>query len=291
MRFSSAIVGGQHERPTTLIALFIDADNLSKSEWFDEACRKLTLKLGRISVRRAYGSAETLKGLSKELHDHAIRPFVNLAVTKNTTDLALAVDCMELACQTPTLTTLAIGSGDADFFPLVVRLRERGIRMVCVSRKDNLADDAALFYDEVVLVGADAVKQARSQPVATSAAATASAKAPQIKGSVTPPKAVKAPAPGSPPAVKGTKSAALPKKDGVSAGEVTVEQILKAAPQLKAGQLCTLTQIAVLLRAAKLLGPNASSVKFFKSHQSDFTLAPQERPDKVRYVGAEKRVL
>ncbi len=273
-----------------MIALFIDADNLSKSEWFDEACRKLTLKLGRISVRRAYGSAEKLKGLSKELHDHAIRPFVNLAVAKNTTDLALAVDCMELACQTPTLTALAIGSGDADFFPLAVRLRERGIRMICVSRKDNLAEDAALFYDEVVLVGADAVKQARSKSVGTSSAATASAKAPPIKGSVTPPKA-KAPALGGPPAVKGTKSAVSPKKDGFSAAEVTVEQILKAAPQLRAGELCTLRQIAVSLRTAKLLGPNASSVKFFKSHQSDFTLAPQEHPDKVRYVGAEKRAL
>lgn len=274
-----------------MIALFIDADNLSKSEWFDEACRKLTVKLGRISVRRAYGSAETLKGLSKELHDHAIRPFVNLAVKKNATDLALAVDCMELACQTPTLTALAIGSGDSDFFPLVVRLRERGIRMICVSRDDNLAEDAALYYDEVVLVGADVAKQARNKSAGSTPVATASAKVTPMKGSVTPPKAVKAAAPGNPPAVKGVKTAVLPKKGGVPAKNVTIEQILKAAPLLKAGQPCTLIQTAALLRAAKLLGPNASSVKFFKSHQSDFTLAPQEHPDKVRYVGAEKRVL
>ena len=46
-----------------MIALFIDADNLSKPEWFDEACRKLADKFGRMSVRRAYGSAEKLKGL------------------------------------------------------------------------------------------------------------------------------------------------------------------------------------------------------------------------------------
>lgn len=143
--FANAPDGRRHERPIAVIALFIDADNLSKSEWIDEACRKLTAKWGRMSVRRAYGSAEKLKGLSKELHAHAIRPFVNLPVTKNTTDLALAVDCMEMACQTPALTTVAIGSGDADFFPLVVRLRERGIRMICVSRKDVLADDASLF--------------------------------------------------------------------------------------------------------------------------------------------------
>ncbi len=239
-----------------------------------------------MSVRRAYGSAEKLKGLTKELHTHAIRPFVNLAVTKNTTDLALAVDCMELACQTPTLTVVAIGSGDADFFPLVVRLRERGIRMICVSRKDNLADDAALFYDEVLVVGAASAKQTHSEPAGASSAANKALKAPTIKQSVATPKAAKAPALRSLPAVKIVKPAVPTKKDGVSASEVTVEQILTAAPSLQAGRLCTLTQVAVLLRAAKLLGPNASSVKFFKSHLDAFALAPSESPNKVQYLGS-----
>lgn len=267
-----------------MIALFIDADNLSKPEWFDEACRKLAVMLGRMSVRRAYGSPEKLKGLTKQLHIHAIRPFVNLAVTKNTTDLALAVDCMELACQTPTLTAVAIGSGDADFFPLVVRLRERGIRMICVSRKDNLADDAAHFYDEVVVVGSAAAKETHNEPTGKPLAANKQLKAPTIKESLATPKATKVPALRNLPAVKNAKPAVPPKRDGVSASEVTVEQILKAAPLLGAGQLCTLTQVAVLLRAAKLLGPNASSVKFFKSHVDVFALAPSESPNKVQYL-------
>lgn len=267
-----------------MIALFIDADNLSKPEWFDEACRKLAVMLGRMSVRRAYGSPEKLKGLTKELHIHAIRPFVNLAVTKNTTDLALAVDCMELACQTPTLTAVAIGSGDADFFPLVIRLRERGIRMICVSHKDNLADDAALFYDEVVVVGAERAKQTHGVAAGTSVAACKPFTAPTIKESVAPSKAAIVPPLRSAPAVKSAKPAVPPKKDGVSANRVTVEQILKAAPLLREQQLCTLTQVAVLLRAAKLLGPNASSVKFFKSHVDVFALAPSESPNKVQYL-------
>ena len=53
--------------------------------------------------------------------------------------MALAVDAMELACQSPKPTVIAIGSGDADFVPLVVRLRERGIRMICVSERTKMA--------------------------------------------------------------------------------------------------------------------------------------------------------
>lgn len=289
MSFAKAIDGTRHDRHKAVIAFFIDADNLSKPEWFDEACRKLADKFGRMSVRRAYGSAEKLKGLTRELHAYAIRPFVNLAVAKNTTDLALAVDCMELACQTPTLTAVVIGSGDADFFPLVVRLRERGIRMICVSRKDNLADDASLFYDEVVIVGSAAAKETHSEPTGKPLAANKQLKAPTIKESLATPKATKVPALRNLPAVKNAKPAAPPKKDGVSASDVTAEQILKAAPLLRAGQLCTLTQVAVLLRAAKLLGPNASSVKFFKSHLDVFALAPSESPSKVQYLGSAAR--
>ena len=73
------------------------------------------------------GSAENLKGLSQTMLAWAIRPFVNLSLSKNTTDVALAVDAMELECQSPKPTVIAIGSGDADFVPLEVRLRKRGI--------------------------------------------------------------------------------------------------------------------------------------------------------------------
>jgi hypothetical protein len=44
------------------------------------------------------GSAENLKGMADTLRVWAIRPFVNLPLPKNTTDMSLAVDAMELAC-------------------------------------------------------------------------------------------------------------------------------------------------------------------------------------------------
>lgn len=104
-----------------MIAFLIDADNLCSSAWVDEAFQLLEQKLGAIAIKRAYGDADKLKGLEDGLNRHAVRPYVNLYVSKNTTDVALAVDAMELACKSPHPTTIVIGSGDLDFLPLVVR--------------------------------------------------------------------------------------------------------------------------------------------------------------------------
>jgi hypothetical protein len=81
-----------------MIAFLIDADNFSAPSWIDEAFKTLEQSEGAISIRRAYGSAENLKGMADTLRIWAIRPFVNLPLPKNTTDMSLAVDAMELAC-------------------------------------------------------------------------------------------------------------------------------------------------------------------------------------------------
>ena len=137
----------------------IDADNLNSGAWIDEAFAVLAQTEGTFPVRRAYGSAENLKALSDTLRAWAVRPFVNLALTKNTTDMALAVDAMELACQNPAPGLIVIGSGDADFTPLVVRLRERGIRVLCVSERSKMGREAVPAYDRVILVGPEHAPQ------------------------------------------------------------------------------------------------------------------------------------
>jgi hypothetical protein len=142
----------------------IDADNLNSGAWIDEAFAVLAQTEGTFPVRRAYGSAENLKALADTLRAWAVRPFVNLALTKNTTDMALAVDAMELACQQPAPRLIVIGSGDADFTPLVVRLRERGIRVLCVSERSKMGREAVPAYDRVVLVGPEHAPQAAAAP-------------------------------------------------------------------------------------------------------------------------------
>ncbi|MBE0587770.1 MAG: NYN domain-containing protein, partial [Hydrogenophaga sp.] len=153
----------------------IDADNLSSPGWVDEAFKALETAEGSIAVRRAYGSAENLKGLADTLRTWAIRPFVNQSLSKNTTDIALAADAMAFACQQPTPAMIVIGSGDADFVPLVVRLRERGIQVVCVTEASKMAPEAVPAYDRVLYVG-HAASARRSSPVPAPAAAPAKAR-------------------------------------------------------------------------------------------------------------------
>jgi uncharacterized LabA/DUF88 family protein len=159
-----------------MIAFLIDADNFSAPAWIDEAFKTLEQSEGAISIRRAYGSAENLKGMADTLRVWAIRPFVNLPLPKNTTDMSLAVDAMELACLAPRPKLIVVGSGDLDFVPLVVRLRERGIKVICITERSKMAQDAVRAYDQVIYVGADQGERAAPQKADTASADAASAR-------------------------------------------------------------------------------------------------------------------
>lgn len=248
-----------------MIVFLVDADNLNSPAWVTEAITRIEATEGAIAVRRAHGSAENLKGLAEPLRDWAIRPFLNVYLTKNTTDMALAVDAMELACQTPAPRTVVIGSGDADFVPLVVRLRERGIKVVCVSEYRKMAPEAIKAYDSVIYVGQDAGEEA---PLAKA-----------------PPAAKKAPAKKTPAAKKAPAKAA-PKPAAKPADPVTKDMILAAVPKLRTGEWLHISDAAKLLHDKKLLGKNASSPKLFKRFPDHFELQPARQPNQVRFVPA-----
>lgn len=261
-----------------MIVFLIDADNLSAPAWIEEAFRELESE-GEISIRRAYGSAENLRGLAEVLRVLAVRPFANLYLTKNTTDLALAVDAMELACQMPRPKTIVIGSGDADFVPLLVRLRERGIRLVCVSEQSKMASEAVSAYNRVIHVGQNKGAQTRQLPPTSKKLST-----------VAPKKAVVKKAPAKKVAEKPvvakkavTKKLVEQNAKGAS-GEITVHRILEVVPGLKSGKSQRLGDVAKLLHDAKLLGKNAASPKLFKKFPHHFELTPAKQPNEVRYI-------
>ncbi len=252
-----------------MIVFLIDADNLSSPAWVNEAITTIEATEGPIAVRRAYGSAENLKGLADSLRDWAIRPFLNVYLTKNTTDMALAVDAMELACQTAAPQIVVIGSGDADFVPLVVRLRERGIKVVCATEYSKMAPEAVKAYDAVIYVGRQVAATAHATPASKKIAAT---HAPAAKKAA----AKKAPA-AKKAQVKRTPAAAV-----LSPDKVTPDMVLEAIPKLRSGAWLQISDAAKALHDKKLLSKNASSVKLFKRFPQVFELMPDKQPNQVR---------
>lgn len=113
--------------PNRRIALLIDADNVARGK-IAPILAELT-KYGVANIRRAYGNwaSEGLKNWKETLLENAVRPVQQFVYSagKNATDIALAIDAMELL-YTQKLDAFAIASSDADFTPLVIQLRANG---------------------------------------------------------------------------------------------------------------------------------------------------------------------
>ena len=113
--------------PDRRIALLIDADNVSHTKV--AAIVAELSKYGTANIRRAYGdwASAGLKGWKSKLHDSAIRPIQQFSYSagKNSTDIALVIDAMELL-YTQDLDAFCIASSDADFTPLIMQLKANG---------------------------------------------------------------------------------------------------------------------------------------------------------------------
>src|SRR6478672_11008638 len=114
--------------PRPRIALLIDADNMPPGK-IEEILDDLA-SFGETSIRRAYGNwtQTRLKGWADKLHAQAIRPMqqYDYSKGKNASDMAMVVDAMALL-YTEHPDAFAIASSDADFTPLVMHLREKGL--------------------------------------------------------------------------------------------------------------------------------------------------------------------
>jgi uncharacterized protein (TIGR00288 family) len=111
----------------TRIALLIDADNAPAT-----AIQKILSELaryGKVSIRRAYGNwaSQNLKGWEAVLHEHAIQPIQQFALTKgkNATDIAIAIDAMDIL-YTKQVDVFSIVTSDCDFTPVVTRVLSEG---------------------------------------------------------------------------------------------------------------------------------------------------------------------
>ena len=130
-------------------ALLIDADNFADPQAIEAAYAEFNAYAGRVSVCRAYGAGPRLEWLQRSVWRYlGTRTFPNLPLEKNTTDSALIADAVALHFQQG-IRLFAIASGDADFAPLTVRLREWGCEVWCFSMEGIVFRDAETYYDRV----------------------------------------------------------------------------------------------------------------------------------------------
>ncbi|MDB5938069.1 MAG: hypothetical protein JWP77_433 [Polaromonas sp.] len=256
-------VSGAHPTTAKNLAVFIDADNLNDPTALDHVLRALRSIADRVLYRRAYGRPESLKAIEAVLWKHGVRPVANCIVDKVTTDSALVIDVVEAVC-TNKIDTVAICSGDADFVPLAIWLREKGCQVLCYSLANKVFANAESFYDEVIVL--DVVDKAMPLPFSSDKPSPA----------LNPEKAQ--PLPETPP-----------KSPAASAGQVlpviSVKEILRILPELRNQVPLHLSQAAKRLRDAGLLAKNVSSVLLFRRYAAQFELTPAQQPNAVRYRG------
>jgi hypothetical protein len=248
---------------TGCVMLFIDADNVSTSV-MAQAITLVLAEHGAVHVRRAHCTAETALKHQQFFKSHSIRPIVNLSTGKNSTDIALAVDAIDLVAREHPQVVVIVSS-DSDFAPLVIRLREKGCWVLGIGQMGKTGEDSRGVYDGFVDLEH---QKARAAPKAVTEAAPTRARARA--------QPVRTRAPARPPAPP--PAPVLPSE---------VESILKALPALGNGVAMQLNEVGDAMRKHAILkSKSASPSGYLKRHKAYFELAPADKPRTVRYLGA-----
>lgn len=262
------------------VAFLIDADNLS-SGGIDEAFEHLRQADATVQVRRAYGGLEKLAGLKEVLRRHAIQGFVNQG--KGTTDVALVVDAMDLLHRGALPSTVAIGSSDADFAPLAVRLREAGILVICFAQKLISAETLPLAYDKVFFVDtksvsaaapiaaspAKAVKLQESSPVGPTTMVVGSVKAGRKTSAI-----------GGAAPLDSKLVQAAPATSPPDDGAVAVKKIIAAIPGWLPNTIKQLNQLGAPLVAGDIKKGSKPLHELFRKYPAFFKVLPTTGPAK-----------
>ncbi len=261
------------------VAFLIDADNLS-GDVIEQAVAHLLKLYGALHFRRAYSSPQKVTEHADLFRRCAIRPMVNVPTGKNSTDIALAVDAIDLAI-TERPDVVVIGSSDSDYAPLAQRLREKGCRVIGIGQAGKTGAESPLAYDEFIdLAHRKAREPVRPPAEPRGARARARAQSPRSRPEVEtlpaaplsqdrPPRPMRAPP--APP------MAALP---------ADVVAVLQAVPVLRSGAAVQLGEVSEALRRHEILtSKRASASGFLKRLSAHFELVPADRPRTVRFRG------
>jgi len=151
---------------TENMALFCDFENVAlgvrEARYADFDIRKVLERLllkGNIVVKKAYCDWERYRDFKKGMHEAAFElieiPQRRLS-GKNSADIRMVVDALDLCYTKLHVDTFVIISGDSDFSPLVSKLRENNKTVIGVGVKKSTSDllisncDEFIYYDDLV---------------------------------------------------------------------------------------------------------------------------------------------
>ena len=175
------------------LAVFCDFENIAlgvrdaKLKKIDirPIVERLLLK-GSIVAKKAYCDWERYKEYKPTMHEAAFElieiPHTRIS-GKNSADIRMVVDALDLCYTKEHIDTFVIVSGDSDFSPLVSKLRENAKSVIGVGVKSSTSDllmnncDEFIFYDDLVAERKPARRRSRSKPRAKADAPAESAPA------------------------------------------------------------------------------------------------------------------
>ena len=151
-----------------LIAVFIDYENLAlgvldmvpkqKSVEVGLVLKRL-LEKGRIVYKRAYCDWSNYRKHTATLHQHGVT-MIDIPQTgvsgKNSADIHMVVDAMDLCYSKEHISVFALLSGDSDFSPVVYKLKELDKRVIGCGVKNSSSNllirscDEFIYYDDLV---------------------------------------------------------------------------------------------------------------------------------------------
>src|SRR4051812_43802353 len=146
------------------LAIFIDFENLAlgfqgRRDRFDigRVLERLVEK-GKIVAKKAYADWNRFTTFTTQLHESAIELIEiprRSQTGKNSADIRLCVDAMDLAYSKEHINTFVVVSGDSDFSPLVSKLKELGKHVIGLGMQDSTSEllrdncDEFIYYEDL----------------------------------------------------------------------------------------------------------------------------------------------
>ncbi len=170
------------EDSSATMAIYFDLENIvigvREADYpkFDiqKVLERLLLK-GHIVVKKAYCDWDRYKEFKRPLHEASFElieiPHVRQS-GKNSADIRMVVDALDLCYTKQHVDTFVILSGDSDFSPLVSKLRENAKTVIGIGVKNSTSDlfinncDEFIYYDDLVRKEASRARK-KQQPPAT----------------------------------------------------------------------------------------------------------------------------